>query len=128
MKKKIMASLLIIGVIVISVIIIVLVYPYVTKPKLPDLPVTLPPKYEKVELKTGESAMVKGNLIKLISIERAEETVTIEVYNETMAKPLVVSLNPRGDERAFKMDKKTAIFPASIKDDRVTFLVETLPS
>lgn len=122
--KRIMALVLIL--IGVAVIIIAFVYPYITDITGP--PRDLPPKYEEVELKIGDSAMVKGNLIKLISIEKAKGTVTIEVYNETMAKPLVVSLNPRGEERAFNVDKKTAIFPLSIKDDRVTFLVETLPS
>jgi len=121
MKKKTMASVLI----VVAVIVIALAYPYVTKPKLPELPVTPPPKFEELKLKIGDSAMVKGNLIKLISIEKAKGIVTIEVYNETMAKPMVVSLNPRGDERGFKLDEHTAIFPlfASIEDDRVTFLI-----
>ncbi len=122
MKKKIMASVLI-AVAVIAII--ALAYTYVTKPKLPELPVTPPPKFEELKLKIGDSAMVKGNLIKLISIEKAKGIVTIEVYNETMAKPMVVSLNPRGDERGFKLDEHTAIFPlfASIEDDRVTFLI-----
>ncbi len=128
MKKKTMASVLI-AVVIIVIIIIALVYPYVTKPKLPELPVTLPPKIEKVEIKVGETVLVKGNPVKLISIEEENNTVKIEVFNETTGEPMVVPFDfIRGGE-AFKLRKGLYISPllGPIEDDRVTFLITEDP-
>lgn len=81
------------------------------------------PRFERVEIEVGESVTVKGNLIKLISVEEEKGIVKIEVYNETTGEPMVVPLSLRGGE-AFKY-KNIAIIPLSdtIKDDRITFLI-----
>ena len=124
MKKKTMTSVLI--AIAIIVIIIIALYPYVTKPKLP---VILPPKIEEVEIKVGETVLVKGNQVKLISIEEENNTVKIEVYNETTGEPRVVPFDfIRGGE-AFKLRKGLYISPllGPIEDDKVTFLITEDP-
>lgn len=116
MKKKIKA-LVLTAIAAIGVIIALFAYAYFTGP-----PATPVPKFEKVELKTGESAIVKGNLIKLISIEKEDGIVKIEVKNETTGKPMVVPLKFYGV--AFKY-KNIAIIPLpdTIKNDRITFLI-----
>jgi len=126
MKKKTMASVLIAAVVII--VIIALAYTYVTKPKLPELPVTLPPKFERVEIKIGETVLVKGNLVKgnpvkLISIEEENNTVKIEVFNETTGEPIIVPLGLRSGT-GFKY-KNIVIIPLSstIEEDRITFVI-----
>ena len=116
MKKKIKA-LVLTAIAAIGAVMVLFVYAYFTRP--PAIP---PPKFEKVELKTGESAMVKGNLIKLISIEKEKGIVKIEVQNETTGKPMVVPLKFYGT--AFKYRNIAIIpLPDTIKNDRITFLI-----
>ncbi len=123
MRKKIMASVLI--AVAVIVVITALVYSYVTKPKLPELPVTQPPKVEKVEIKIGETVLVKGIPVKLISIEEENNTVKIEVYNETTGESLVVSFDFIRGGGVFELRKGLAIAPllGPIENDRVTFLI-----
>ncbi len=123
MEKKIVASILIaVAVIVVST---ALVYSYVTKPKLPELPVTPPPKTEKVEIKIGETVLVKGIPVKLISIEKENNTVKIEVYNETTGESIVVSFDFIRGGGVFELRKGLAITPllGPIENDRFTFLI-----
>ena len=121
MKKKTMASVLI--AVAVIVIVIALVYPYVTRPKLAELPVTPPPKFERVEIKVGETVLVKGNPVKLISIEEENDTVKIGVFNETTGDPMVVPLGSRSGT-GFKY-KNIVIIPLSstIEEDRITFVI-----
>lgn len=123
MKKKIMASVLI--AVAVIVVITALVYPYLTKPKLPELPVTTPPKFERVEIKVGETVLVKGIPVKLISIEEENNTVKIEVYNETTGEPMVVPFDFIRGGGVFELRKGLCIAPllGPIEDDRVTFLI-----
>ena len=120
MKKKIVISLLI-AVTITAVLVGIMVGIMIKSAKPP--PVTPPPKFEYVEIKLNESTLVKGNLIKLISIEEGKGIVKIEVYNETTGEPMVVPLSLRGGG-AFKY-KNIAIIPLSdtIKNDRITFLI-----
>jgi len=92
-------------------------------PNYKEMEEKIVPKFERVEIELGESATVKGNLIKLISVEEEKGIVKIEVYNETTGESMVVPLSLRGGE-AFKY-KNIAIIPLSdtIKDDRITFLI-----
>ena len=85
MRKKIMASVLI--AVAVIVVITTLVYSYVTKPKLPELPVTQPPKVEKVEIKIGETVLVKGIPVKLISIEEENNTVKLRSTMKQQESP-----------------------------------------
>jgi len=97
--------------------------PPVTQPSETPPPITQPPKYENVEIKLNESVLVKGNLIKLISVEEEKGIVKIEVYNETTGEPMVVPLSLQ-DDVAFKY-KNIAIFLSKIEDNRVTLLIFT---
>jgi len=116
MKKKTKA-LVLTAIAAIGAVMVLFVYAYFTGP-----PATPPPKFERVELKTGESAMVKGNLIKLISIEKEDGIVKIEVKNETTGKPMVVPLKFYGV--AFKYRNISIIpLPDTIRNDRITFLI-----
>ena len=117
MNKKIKALVLLTAIAAIGAVIALFAYAYFTGP-----PATPPPKFEKVELKTGKSAMVKGNLIKLVSIEKEKGIVKIEVQNETTGKPMVVPLKFYG--AAFKYRNISIIpLPDTIKNDRITFLI-----
>ena len=117
MKKKIMTLVLIaVAITAILACIIGIIIKYSEPP-----PVTRPPKFENVELKLNESVLVKGNLIKLISIEEEKGLVKIEVRNETIGEPMIVPLSLQ-DYVAFKY-KNIAIFLSKIEDNRVTLLV-----
>ncbi len=76
---------------------------------------------EYVEIKLNGSTWVKGNLIKLISVEEENGIVKIEVYNETIGEPKIVPLSLH-DDVAFKY-KNIAIFLSKIEDNRVTLLI-----
>ena len=91
-------------------------------PNFKEMEEKIVPKFEEIEMKINESATVKGNLIKLISIEKEDGIVKIEVKNETTGKPMVVPLKFYGV--AFKY-KNIAIIPLpdTIKNDRITFLI-----
>ena len=91
-------------------------------PNFKEIEEKIVPKFEEIEIKINESATVKGNLIKLISIEKEKGIVKIEVKNETTGKPMVVPLKFYGS--AFKY-KNIAIIPLpdTIKNDRITFLI-----
>ena len=91
-------------------------------PNFKEMEEKIVPKFEEIEIKINESATVKGNLIKLISIEKEKGIVKIEVKNETTGKPMVVPLKFYGV--AFKY-KNIAIIPLpdTIKNDRITFLI-----
>jgi len=91
-------------------------------PNFKEMEEKIVPKFEEIEMKINESATVKGNLIKLISIEKEDGIVKIEVKNETTGKPMVVPLKFYGS--AFKY-KNIAIIPLpdTIKNDRITFLI-----
>ena len=91
-------------------------------PNFKEMEEKIVPKFEEIEMKINESATVKGNLIKLISIEKEDGIVKIEVKNETTGKPMVVPLKFYGG--AFKY-KNIAIIPLpdTIKNDRITFLI-----
>jgi len=91
-------------------------------PNFKEMEEKIVPKFEEIEIKINESATVKGNLIKLISIEKEKGIVKIEVKNETTGKPMVVPLKFYGG--AFKY-KNIAIIPLpdTIKNDRITFLI-----
>lgn len=88
----------------------------------PEMDKRIEPKFEKVEIKLGECALVKGNLIKLSSIEEEKGIVKVEIQNETTGEPMVIPLKFYGE--AFKY-KNIAIMPLSdtIEDDRITFLI-----
>ena len=91
-------------------------------PNFKEMEEKIVPKFEEIEMKINESATVKGNLIKLISIEKEDEIVKIEVKNETTGKPMIVPLKFYGV--AFKY-KNIAIIPLpdTIRNDRITFLI-----
>jgi len=91
-------------------------------PNFKEMEEKIVPKFEEIEIKINESATVKGNLIKLISIEKEDGIVKIEVKNETTGKPMVVPLKFYGV--AFKY-KNIAIIPLpdTIRNDRITFLI-----
>jgi len=93
----------------------------VTQPPRTPPPITRPPKFENVEIKLNESVLVKGNLIKLISVEEEKGIVKIEVRNETIGEPMIVPLSLQ-DYVAFKY-KNIAIFLSKIEDYRVTLLI-----
>ena len=118
MKKKIVVSVLI-GVTITTVLVGIMVGIMIKSAKPP--PVTPPPKGEYVEIKLNESALVKGDLIKLISIEEEKGIVKIEVHNETTGEPMVVPLSLQ-DDVAFSY-KNIAVFLCKIEDNRVTFLI-----
>jgi hypothetical protein len=135
MKKETISLILIIVAITVTVVCIVGVIikssepPPVTPtpsstvpPWMRELDKEIEPKFEWVEIKLGERALVKGNLIKLISIEEEKGVVKIEVQNETTGEPMVVPVKFYGE--AFKY-KNIAIMPLSdtIEDDRITFLI-----
>lgn len=90
-------------------------------PRTPPPPITQPPKFENVEIKLNESVLVKGNLIKLISIEEEKGIVKIEVHNETTGETMIVPLSLQ-DYVAFKY-KNIAIFLSKIEDNKVTLLI-----
>ena len=112
-----MASVLI----AVAVIVIAFVYPYITDITGP--PRDLPPKFERVEIKVGETVLVKDNPVKLISIEEEIEKEKIEVYNETAGETIVVPLSLRSGT-GFKY-KNIVIIPLSstIEEDRITFVI-----
>jgi hypothetical protein len=93
----------------------------VTQPPRTPPPITQPPKFENVEIKLNESVLVKGNLIKLISVEEEKGIVKIEVRNETIGEPMIVPLSLQ-DYVAFKYNN-IAIFLSKIEDNRVTLLI-----
>jgi hypothetical protein len=88
----------------------------------PEMDKRIEPKFERVEIKLAERVLVKGNLIKLSSIEEENGIVKIEIQNETTGEPMVIPLKFYGE--AFKY-KNIAIMPLSdtIEDDRITFLI-----
>ena len=116
MKKKIVFSVLIAVVITVVLVCIIGIIFKSTEPP----PVTPPPRYEKVEIKIGESTLVNGNLIKLVSIEEEKGIVKIEVQNETTGEPMVVPLDFVKGGLAFKY-KNISIFPAKVENNTVTF-------
>jgi hypothetical protein len=118
MKKKILISVLI-AVTITTVLVGIMVSIMIKSARSP--PITQPPKFEYVEIKLNESTWVKGNLIKLISIEEEKGIVKIEVYNETTGEPMIVPLSLQ-DVVAFKY-KNIAIFLSKIEDNRVTLLI-----
>jgi hypothetical protein len=87
----------------------------------PPPPITPPPKFEYVEINLNENRLVKGNLIKLISIEEEKGIVKIEVYSETTGEPIVVPLSLRGGV-AFNY-KNISVIPGKVEDNKVTFLI-----
>ena len=129
MKKKTMASVLIAVAIAVALVCIAGVIikspepPSITSPSVTPTPssVTQPPKFENVEIKLNESVLVKGNLIKLISIEEEKGIVKIEVHNETTGETMIVPLSLQ-DYVAFKY-KNIAIFLSKIEDNKVTLLI-----
>ena len=135
MKKKTISLILIIVAITVTVVCIVGVIikssepPPVTPtpsstvpPWMRELDKEIEPKFEWVEIKLGERALVKGNLIKLISIEEEKGVVKIEVQNETTGEPMVVPFNFLKGGSSFKY-KNIAIFPVKVEDNRVTFSI-----
>jgi hypothetical protein len=126
MKKKTMTLVLIAVAITVTLICIVGVIikssepPPVTQPPRTP-PITRPPKFEHVEIKLNESVLVKGNLIKLISVEEEKGLVKIEVHNETTGETMIVPLSLQ-DVVAFKY-KNIAISLGKIEDNRVTLLI-----
>ena len=129
MRKKTMASVLIAVAIAVALVCIAGVIikspepPSITSPSVTPTPssVTQPPKFENVEIKLNESVLVKGNLIKLISIEEEKGIVKIEVHNETTGETMIVPLSLQ-DYVAFKY-KNIAIFLSKIEDNKVTLLI-----
>jgi len=129
MRKKTMASVLIAVAITVALVCIAGVIikspepPSITSPSVTPTPssVTQPPKFENVEIKLNESVLVKGNLIKLISIEEEKGIVKIEVHNETTGETMIVPLSLQ-DYVAFKY-KNIAIFLSKIEDNKVTLLI-----
>ena len=128
MKKKTMILVLIaVAITVVLVCTIAIIIKPPEQPQLPQppqrtpLPTTPPAKFETVEIKIGESALVRGNLIKLISIEEENNTVKIEVQNETTGEPMIVPLGLRSGT-GFKY-KNIVIIPLSgtLEDDRISF-------
>jgi len=95
--------------------------PAVTQPPRTPPPITRPPKFEHVEIKLNESVLVKGNLIKLISVEEEKGIVKIEVHNETIGETMIIPLSLQ-DIVSFKY-KNIAIFLSKIEDNRVTLLI-----
>ncbi|MDI6885995.1 MAG: hypothetical protein QMD22_06575 [archaeon] len=93
----------------------------VTQPPRTPPPITQPPQFENVEIKLNESVLVKGNLIKLISVEEEKGIVKIEVRNETTGEPMIVPLSLQ-DDVALKY-KNIAIFLSKIEDNKVTLLI-----
>lgn len=118
MKKKIVVSVLI-AVTLTTILVSIMVGMMIKSARPP--PVTPPPKFEYVEIKMNESTLVKGNLIRLISIEEEQGIVKIEVYNETTGESVVGLLSLRGGV-AFKY-KNMAIIPGKIEDNRVGLLI-----
>ncbi|NMX22281.1 hypothetical protein C5S30_07695 [ANME-1 cluster archaeon GoMg4] len=132
MKKKTMASVLIAVAITVALVCIAgviikspepspITSPSVTQPSETLPPITRPPKFEHVEIKLNESVLVKGNLIKLISVEEEKGIVKIEVQNETTGETMIVPLSLQ-DVVAFKY-KNIAISLSKIEDNRVTLLI-----
>ena len=129
MREKTMASVLIAVAITVALVCIAGVIikspepPSITSPSVTPTPssVTQPPKFENVEIKLNESVLVKGNLIKLISIEEEKGIVKIEVHNETTGETMIVPLSLQ-DYVAFKY-KNIAIFLSKIEDNKVTLLI-----
>lgn len=95
--------------------------PSVTQPPETPPPITQPPKFEHVEIKLNESVLVKGNLIKLISVEEEKGIVKIEVHNETTGETMIIPLSLQ-DIVAFKY-KNIAISIGKIEDNRVTLSI-----
>ena len=129
MREKTMASVLIAVAITVALVCIAGVIikspepPSITSPSVTPTPssVTQPPKFENVEIKLNESVLVKGNLIKLTSIEEEKGIVKIEVHNETTGETMIVPLSLQ-DYVAFKY-KNIAIFLSKIEDNKVTLLI-----
>jgi hypothetical protein len=122
--KKAIVLLLIVATIIASLLYIV----PIIKPPPPTLPPTTPPpKTEAMELKVGESALVYGNLIKLISIEGEEGIVEIEVLNETTGEPMVVPLNFKKGGIGFNY-KNMSIFAIKVEDNKTTLLFVSPPN
>jgi hypothetical protein len=127
MKKKTMILVLIAVAITVVLVCIVGIIMKPAEPPQPPQPsqrlppITQPAKFETVEIKIGESALVKGNLIKLISIEEENNTVKIEVFNETTGEPMIVPLGLRSGT-GFKY-KNIVIIPLSgtLEDGRISF-------
>jgi len=137
MKKKTMTLILIAVAITVALVCIVGVIikssepPPVTPPSvtptpsaavLPEMDKRIEPKFEDVEIKLNESVLVKGNLIKLISIEEEKGIVKIEVQNETTGEPMVVPFDFVKGGLSFKY-KNILIFPVKVEDNRVTFVI-----
>jgi len=117
MKKKTMTLVLI--AVAITVVLVCIAGVIIKSPEPP--PVTQPPKFEHIEIKLNESVLVKGNLIKLISVEEEKGLVKIEVHNETTGETMIVPLSLQ-DVVAFKY-KNIAISLCKIEDNRVTLLI-----
>lgn len=137
MKKKTMTLVLIAVAITVALVCIVGVIikssepPPVTPPSVtptpsatvpPEMDKRIEPKFENVEIKLNESVLVKGNLIKLISIEEEKGMVEIEVTNETTGEPMVVPFDFVKGGLSFKY-KNILIFPVKVEDNRVTFAI-----
>jgi len=118
MKKKIVSSVLIAVVITVVLVCIIGIIIKSTEPP----PVTPPPKFEYVEIELNVSTLVKGNLIKLISIEEEKGIVKIEVTNETTGEPMVVPFDFVKGGSAFKYQNIT-MFPVKVEDNKVTFSI-----
>jgi hypothetical protein len=132
MKKKTMASVLIAVAIAVALVCIAgviikfpepppITSPSVTQPPRTPPPITQPPKFENVEIKLNESVLVKGNLIKLISVEEEKGIVKIEVRNETIGEPMIVPLSLQ-DVEAF-MYNNIGFSLSKIEDNRVILLI-----
>ncbi|NMX21598.1 hypothetical protein C5S30_04015 [ANME-1 cluster archaeon GoMg4] len=137
MKKKTMTLILIAVAITVALVCIAGVIikspepPPITSPSVtptpsaavpPEMDKRIEPKFEDVEIKLNESVLVKGNLIKLISIEEEKGIVKIEVQNETTGEPMVVPFDFVKGGLSFKY-KNILIFPVKVEDNRVTFVI-----
>ena len=129
--KKILLLLVAIIIIASLVYIVPKIYPPST-PSVPTttpdmwepftpLPTIQPPEFEDIELKVGESALVRGHLIRLISIEE-EEIVKMEVLNETTGEFIPVTFNVKRGGASFKY-KNISFAPVKIEGEKATITI-----
>jgi hypothetical protein len=118
-----------------AIVIASLVYivPKIYPPPTPSVPTTTPDMWEPftplptiqppefIELEVGESALVHGHLIKLISIE-GEEIVKMEVLNETTGEPIPTTFNVKEGGASFKY-KNISFAPVKIDGENVTVAI-----
>ena len=95
-----------------------------TPPDFMEMDKNIAPNIEEVEVKMNESVVVKGYLIKLLSIDKEGEKVKIEIYdgNETTESAIVV-LPFYGDEAVKYKNIAIAPLTDTIEDDRVTLVI-----